>query len=62
MPLLDLGQLTALRSKPAEVCLACERAVNPNYCRECDEYFEAGHLGVTDECRRNASHDSHRTY
>lgn len=58
MPTLDLAQLEALRNKPARLCDECGRAVNPNYCRECDEFFEAGHMpGVCD-----TTHDSHRTY
>jgi predicted amidophosphoribosyltransferase len=60
MPTLDLAQLQALQGRPARVCPTCGRAVRPNYCRECDEFFEAGH--VAEAVCPDARHDSHRTY
>lgn len=54
MPTLNLTQLEALRARPARLCEECHRAVAPNYCRQCDEFFESGHMMPT--------HDSHRTY
>lgn len=62
MPLLDVLSLQALSMIPPHECKRCGRAVRKNYCRQCDEFFEAGHLGVTDECLGQAKHDAHRTY
>lgn len=62
MPLLDLAALEALHKIQPHQCEHCGRAVRLNYCRQCDEFFEAGHLAVTDECMRHAKHDGHRTY
>jgi hypothetical protein len=54
MPTLDAEQLAAVRARPVRICEECGRAVAWNYCRQCDEYFESGHMQPT--------HDSHRTY
>lgn len=60
MPTLDQAQLEALRREPVRICETCTRAVAKNYCRQCDEFFEAGHMA--EECAPNGIHDHHRTY
>jgi len=62
MPLLDDDTLHAMRSK-IKHCDRCLGTVLKNYCRECDEFFEYGHL---EECAFNLhqhdDHKNHRTY
>lgn len=63
MPLLNIDELEALQRRGTRVCKICHQAVRQNYCRECDEYFEAGHAGSgVDDARCNNRHDRHRTY
>jgi hypothetical protein len=59
MPSLSLTSLEELQARPARRCDVCHHAVRPNYCRECDAFFEAGHMAP--ECA-DVIHDSHRTY
>jgi hypothetical protein len=59
VPLLNKEGLEALQAKPCRVCPTCRHAVRPNYCRECDVFFEAGHQAP--ECE-GGGHDTHRTY
>lgn len=60
MPTLDAQQLRLLNELPVHVCGTCGRAVRPNYCRQCDVFFAAGHMSA--ECAGGELHDSHRTY
>ena len=57
-PMLDDTTLKAMRSTPPRLCDECQVWVVKNYCRSCDEFFEAGHqcpdLGL--------KHIGHRTY
>lgn len=61
MPTLDATQLRHLQALPVRVCTTCQRAVRPNYCRQHDEFFDAGHMSP--ECTDGTElHDDHRTY
>lgn len=66
MPLLDLEQLKRLNAHPPETCAECGAAVRKNYCRRCDEFFTAGHLGhcprLKDGGVEGEGHEGHRTY
>lgn len=58
MPGLSREHLTQMRSVPPKRCDACAALVVLNYCRQCDEYFEAGH-----HCPgEHQKHVGHRTY
>lgn len=67
MPSLDAKQLLDLLEKTGGACCgACNNRVRKNYCRQCDEYYYAGHAA---ECPRIApgsdsgdAHVGHRTY
>jgi hypothetical protein len=59
MPTLEGPALDALQRKPVTWCSKCTRFVRPNYCRQCDVFFDAGHLSA--ECTGEL-HDAHRTY
>lgn len=59
MPALNAASLEELQRRPVTICTKCSRAVRPNYCRQCDVFFDAGHLPVM--CA-DADHDAHRTY
>lgn len=58
MPTLEGPSLEALQAKPITRCEKCGRCVRPNYCRQCDVFFDAGHTPLCDD----AVHDAHRTY
>jgi len=61
MPTLNAFSLEALQRKPVRTCSKCGRALRPNYCRQDDVFFEAGHRSK--ECTDGDElHDSHRTY
>ncbi len=60
MPTLRAADLERLQRVAITVCPKCERALRPNYCRQHDEFFEAGHMSA--ECTGRELHDSHRTY
>lgn len=61
MPTLGGPALEALRLKPITWCEKCGRYVRPNYCRQCDVFFDAGHMSRW--CTGDAElHDAHRTY
>jgi hypothetical protein len=53
---LDLERLRELQAKPVRICGRCLQAVRPNYCRDCEQFFEAGH-----RCAEPV-HDRHLTY
>ncbi len=59
MPTLDAIQLRQLSALPVTICPYCTHALRPNYCREHDVFFDAGHMSA--ECVGEL-HDSHRTY
>lgn len=59
MPLLGGPALDALQRKPVTWCSKCKRYVRPNYCRQCDVFFNAGHLPTLCD---DSIHDAHRTY
>lgn len=58
MPALEGPSLEALQRKPVTQCGTCRRWVRPNYCRQCDVFFNAGHVPICPD----AVHDAHRTY
>ena len=60
MTTLNAASLEALQQRPVRTCPTCGRALRPNYCRQHDEFFEAGHISKL--CTGDALHDSHRTY
>lgn len=61
MTTLSEASLQALQARPVRTCPTCTRAVRPNYCRQHDEFFEAGHMSK--ECTDGDDlHDAHRTY
>jgi hypothetical protein len=53
---LDIEWLRQLQTKPVRICGRCLQAVRPNYCRDCEQFFEAGH-----RCAEPV-HDRHLTY
>jgi len=57
MPLLGMNDLVSMRNEPPRRCDKCLMLVVKNYCRECDEFFEAGHA-----CEGHDQHKGHRTY
>ncbi len=66
MPLLDEGDLEAMRARPPETCPKCRATVRRNYCRQCDVFFSDGHQ---DDCPEmnpddpwSDNHQGHRTY
>ncbi len=61
MPTLNAMQLESLQQRPVRTCPTCTRALRWNYCRQHDEYFEAGHMS-RHRTGGNELHDSHKTY
>ncbi len=62
MPFLSDDQVLRLRSR-IERCSWCgHQIVFRNYCRECDEYFEYGHIKKCPQGEAERKHIGHRTY
>ncbi len=62
MPVLDEAGLRRLRQRQADemkICQTCTAQVWPNYCRECDQWFEDGHWSA---CASYSAHSRHRKY
>ena len=66
MPLLSDEDLARMRAEEPVECASCKAMVRKNYCRQCDEFFYAGHA---DECPQTDpdlvwgdDHKGHRTY
>lgn len=62
MPVLNLTQLRSLSRTPPYLCRDCRYSVRKNYCRECDEFFEAGHQAPVCRDAHGQKHEKHRTY
>lgn len=64
MPTLDDDQLARMRAKKPQRCTECKQVVRENYCRECDEFYEVGHLSSCSSMKGwpNNNHGDHRTY
>ena len=59
MPLLDFRDVVRmLRQKPVK-CYKCGYPTFQNYCRECDEFYQVGHVST---CTLYADHAGHRIY
>lgn len=63
MPGLNLVELRQLNRVPPYLCPDCRYPVRKNYCRECDEFFEAGHSApVCRDAHGTVKHEKHRSY
>lgn len=62
MPILNLRDLRLLSRKAPYNCPDCLHAVRRNYCREHDEFFEAGHQAPVCRNLHGTEHEKHRTY
>lgn len=62
MPLLNVEQLERMNAVKPHACRGCHQAVRRNYCRQCDEFFEAGHMEGCPQAADDNVHKGHRTY
>lgn len=62
MPLLSVEQLQQMNDVKPHRCGDCGQAVRRNYCRQCDEFFEAGHMEGCPATTPDDLHKGHRTY
>jgi hypothetical protein len=57
--LLSKADLGRMRSLQLARCAGCNAALERDYCREHDEFFDRGHR---DDCRDCSPHEAHRSY
>ncbi len=62
MPLLDDDQVLRLRSRIEHCSWCAHQIIFNNYCRQCDEYFEYGHIKQCPHGEAERKHAEHRTY
>lgn len=65
MPSLSPDQVKALLSEhDPDICPECGQRIVKNYCRQCDEFFYAGHEPTCPRMTGTWSddHAGHRTY
>ncbi|MEY4722638.1 MAG: hypothetical protein RLZZ324_151 [Candidatus Parcubacteria bacterium] len=62
MPLLTVEDLKRLNDIAPHACAYCRHAVRRNYCRQCDVFFDAGHMEGCQIAQHEGSHETHRTY
>ncbi len=67
MPLLDDDQLKNMHERPERKCEKCKRTLFPNYCRQCDMFFDEGHNADCPNLDKPGTpygnnHEGHRTY
>ena len=57
MPALSEKDQAKMRAEKHEICTECGNSTSQNYCRSCDEYFEAGHAS---DCNDMMAQDARR--